>query len=82
MTKLEQVNYIYEKADGVTYARKFGSTDRIVIGYDHDLIQSRKEQAEIELWAEIREAAKTNKTLQKALDRVKVIYRLSKDDPL
>jgi hypothetical protein len=37
---------------------------------------------EDQLWDEIREAAKTNKALQKAIERVKVIYRLSKDNPL
>ena len=78
MTKLDQNNYIYEKADGITYARKFGSTDRIVVGYDF----KAEERIEDELWKEIRKAAKTNKSLQKALDRAKVIYRLSKDDPL
>jgi len=78
MTKLDQANYIYEKADGITYARKFGSTDRIVVGYDY----KAEERIEDELWKEIRKAAKTNKSLQNALDRAKVIYRLSKDDPL
>ena len=34
------------------------------------------------LWGEIRREAKTNITLQKALDRVIMIYRLSKDKPL
>jgi hypothetical protein len=31
------------------------------------------------LWGEIRREAKTNMTLQKALDRVIMIYKLSKD---
>ena len=79
MTKLVTgETYIYEKADGVTYARKFGATDRVVVGYDYNAEQ-RKED---DLWKEIREAAKTNKNLAKALDRAKVLYRLSKDDPL
>jgi len=34
------------------------------------------------LWGEIRREAKTNVTLQKALDRAIMIYRLSKDKPL
>jgi hypothetical protein len=70
--------YIYEKADGVTYAREFGVTDRIVVGYDF----KAEERQEEELWREIRKAAKTNKSLQRALDRAKILYRLSKDDPL
>lgn len=79
MSKLEPgQSYIYEKADGITYARKFGSTDRFVIGYDLEI----KEQEEDAVWREIRKAAKTNKALQRALDRAKILYRLSKDDPL
>lgn len=79
MSKLEPgQSYIYEKADGITYARKFGSADRFVIGYDLEI----KEQEEDAVWREIRKAAKTNKALQRALDRAKILYRLSKDDPL
>ena len=79
MSQLEpNTNYIYEKADGITYARKFGSKDRFVIGYD---IDSNKKEEDV-LWQEIRQAAKTNRSLQKALDRAKMLYRLSKDDPL
>jgi hypothetical protein len=32
------------------------------------------------LWGEIHRAARTNPTLQEALDRVKIIYELSKND--
>jgi hypothetical protein len=71
-------SYIYEKADGVTYAREFGATERIVIGYDFNA----EEKIEDELWKEIRKAARNNKSLQRALDRAKILYRLSKDDPL
>jgi hypothetical protein len=35
---------------------------------------------EDKLWGEIRRAAKTNKTLQDALERAIIIYQLSKDD--
>ncbi len=72
--------YVYEKADGVTYAREFGinSADRVVVGYDY----KAEERLEDELWREIRKAARNNKNLAKALDKVKVLYRLSKDDPL
>jgi hypothetical protein len=71
-------SYIYEKADGVTYAREFGATERIVTGYDFNA----EEKIEDELWKEIRKAARNNKSLQRALDRAKILYRLSKDDPL
>jgi hypothetical protein len=79
MSQLEpHANYIYEKSNGVTYARKMGSTDRIVIGYDQEAIDKEEDA----IWREIRKAAKTNKALQRALDRAKILYRLSKDDPL
>jgi hypothetical protein len=68
------------------YAREFGAdpSTRQEIGYDfdprtddgrplHDHIMDSK------LWGEIRREARTNITLQKALDRVIMIYKLSKD---
>jgi hypothetical protein len=42
----------------------------------HDHIMDSK------MWGEIRREARTNPALQKALDRVIMIYRLSKDNPL
>jgi len=82
MKNLEpNISYVYERADGVTYARKHGSMDRVVIGYDHDIEERKKELQETQLWSEIRKAANTNRALQKALDRVKILYRLSQDDP-
>jgi hypothetical protein len=79
--------YIYERADGVVYAREFGKTERREVGWDydprtpdgrplHDHIMEDK------LWGEIRREAKTNPALQRALDRAIMIYRLSKDKPL
>lgn len=69
--------YIYEKVNGVTYARKFGETIRTPIGEDFDT-QLRKEM----LWKDIHREAETNIALQHALDRVIMIYRLSKDNPI
>jgi hypothetical protein len=76
-------SYIYEKADGVTYAREVGSLHREAIGWDADsphnpdLIKDLKED---KLWGNIRRAAKSNPLLQEALDRAKIIYELSKKD--
>jgi hypothetical protein len=75
--------YIYEKANGVTYAREAGSLDREAIGWDADsphnpsLIEDLKEA---KLWGNIHRAAKSNPLLQDALDRAKIIYELSKKD--
>jgi len=89
--------YIYERANGVVYAREFGAdpSDRFEIGYDYDPITGQKiphqwdsrtsdgrplreHMLEDQLWGEIRRASKTNPTLQDALERAIVIYRLSK----
>lgn len=76
--------YIYEKANGVTYAREFGAdpSERRIVGWDsrtsdgrslHDHIMENK------LWGEIHRAAKTNPALQHALEQCIIIYNLSKD---
>lgn len=74
--------YIYEKADGVTYARKIGDppSERFAIGYDYDARSLEQELVEARLWSDIHRAARTNPALQDALDRVKLIYALSKQD--
>ena len=93
--------YIYERADGIVYAREFGAdpSTRQVVGYEsgieynpvsghkidydsrtadgrplHDHIRENK------MWGEIRRAAPTNPTLQDALERVIMIYKLTKTD--
>ena len=76
--------YIYEHVDGKTYAREFGSPDRVLIGetydakYDAELTRLKNELTGT--WIPILEAAKHNPALQDALDRAKVIYELSKQE--
>ncbi len=70
--------YIYEKANGITYAREAGKTERTVIGYDADAISNPYNP----LWVDIISESKTNPSLHKALERVIMLYRLSKDNPL
>jgi hypothetical protein len=80
--------YIYERNGDEIYAREAGTMERQLIGYDYkptDKTMPRFTHADImesKLWGEIRRAAKTNPSLQKALDRAIMIYRLSKDKPL
>ena len=86
---------IHERVGNVVYSREFGADPmtRKVTGWDYDkdnpnfdprtgdgrpLFDHIKES---KLWGEIRREAKTNITLQKALDRAIMIYRLSKDKP-
>jgi hypothetical protein len=76
--------YVYERADGVIYAREFGADPqtRFVVGYESgkDYDPVRNNIKENQLWHEIRSAAETSPALQEALDRVKVIYELSKHE--
>jgi hypothetical protein len=78
--------YIYERANGVTYAREMGSdpSTRKEIGWDYD---PRTDDGrpllsilqDAQLWGNIRREAKTNPTLQKALEQCILIYHLSKE---
>jgi len=91
--------YIYERADGIVYARESGAdpSTRQVVGYesgteydpinghkvDYDSRTSdgrplREHIMEDKMWGEIRRAARTNPTLQDELNRVIMIYKLSK----
>jgi hypothetical protein len=81
------VKYVYEKADGITYAREFGAdpSTRQEVGWDYDPRTSdgrplRDHIMDDKLWGDIRRMAKTNPSLQEALDRVKVLYYLIKED--
>ena len=69
--------YIYEHANGVTYAREFGAphNDRFEVGRT----VGRRDLDDHNEWIKIRLAAKTNPALQEAVDRVKILYHLSKD---
>ena len=75
--------YIYEKANGVTYAREQGAHpgDRFEIGRDYPgpstFLGLPVEQV-AELVA-MKEAAETNPSLQQALEHAKVLYELSRD---
>jgi hypothetical protein len=72
--------YVYEKSQGVTYARKIGDPPdkRFEIGRDYPNLSERV--LEDQLWQNIRKAAEHIPALQEALDRAKVIYELSKQE--
>lgn len=80
--------YIYERVNGVTYAREFGANpnERFEIGYDWSSENQqrgrsvREIMAEDKLWSDIRRLARTNETLQSELERVIMVYNLVKDD--
>jgi hypothetical protein len=78
--------YIYERHDGMTYAREMGAdpSTRVLIGWDHD---SRTPDGrplhdhimEDKLWGEIRRRAQTHPGLAAELERVIIYYRLLDD---
>jgi hypothetical protein len=81
---------IYERNGDEVYAREFGETDRKLIGYKYEMEDKPDPRTndgrplhehilENKMWGEIRREAKINITLQKALDRAIMIYKLSKD---
>jgi len=74
--------YIYERADGITYARKFGDPpdQRFEVGRDFDNQKLYDDLKHAKMWGEIHNMAKSNPALQDAIDRVIVIYELSRKD--
>lgn len=84
--------YIHERVDNVVYAREFGADPmtRQVVGWDYDPNQPNFDPRESkilgmpvkqvgELVAIAREA-EHNPTLKEALERLKILYHLSKND--
>jgi hypothetical protein len=82
--------YIYERQGGTVYAREMGAdpNTRTVIGYNWELDTDpeRVRDASLEsiqenqYWHRILIEAKSNPLLQDAIDRVKILYELSKKD--
>ena len=71
--------YIYEKADGVTYAREIGAPpqERKAIGWDYDAKADLSNLVDVKLWRNLIQEAETNPTLRQALERVIMLYKLS-----
>ncbi len=82
--------YVYERQGGTIYAREIGAAPetRVAIGWDWEPESNparvrgahENDVKENLLWYNIRAEAKRNPTLQEALDRVKILYELSKKD--
>ena len=70
--------YIYERAGGIVYAREFGSTDRIVVGYDaHNSPEQRRAKEQIN---DILQMCETDPEMRELLDKLFVVYNLKKKD--
>jgi hypothetical protein len=74
--------YNYEYEDGVVYATESGAGERKIIGYNHtSFTDTVILEYELEtVWKDIIKESQTNITLQKALERVKILYHLSKEN--
>ncbi len=74
--------YIYERADGVTYAREMcaNPSERFPIGWDLETQQKLDHIKRTKLWVEILTAAETDQRLQEELNRVIMLYHLSKNN--
>lgn len=88
-----ETKYIYERNGEKIYIREVGKTERTMIGHQYEMQDKpdirtndgrplHEHIMESKMWGEIRRMAPTNPALQSALDRVIMIYRLSKDNPL
>ena len=75
---------IYESPDkGETiYARKVGSTERVLLSMSEKAWSRINEQEQAEVWKDIRELAKTNTALNDVMDRLLVVYNLIKKENL
>lgn len=73
--------YIYERNGQEIYAREFGKSKRTMIGkYIDPFNENITINYELEnTWKDILRESRTNPTLQEALERVKILYHLSKD---
>ncbi len=82
MSQLESgATYIYERDGPRVYARKVGESERVLIGEEYALDINRRRMELFGEWILIIEAAEHNPALQDALERVKVVYELSKKEP-
>ncbi len=79
--------YVYERVDGITYARKLGDdpNNRVEVGRNYEAVDRvfGIPVTEIAKIVDMIKAAEHNPALQDALERVKLIYELSKkEEPL
>ena len=72
---------VYESPDGgrTVYKRKSGSTERVLHKLAPDLEAEILRERDRSVWIDIFTTAERTPALQEAIDRVIVIYELSKD---
>jgi len=73
--------YIYERADGIVYAREFGETKRRVVGYESD--DGNISASTKRLLTELNEVVKmceVDPGMKELLDQLFVMYNLKKTE--
>jgi hypothetical protein len=77
----EEERLVYESPDGgeTIYARPFGTTARVLVSMSPKAWERINEREQTELWQDMRQQAKSNPALQKAIDRAIIIYKLGKE---
>lgn len=73
---------IFESPDGgkTVYSREAGETERTLVHMDQEFVINLLEELNDELWRDIRREAEKNESLKIALERVKMIYHMSKQN--
>ena len=76
------MTYVYESSDNgeTVYRREIGQIERELHSVSEEKKTLLDQIRESQLWSNIHREALTNPSLQQALDRVKVIYYLSKNN--
>jgi len=78
---MEEWPYIFESPDGgeTIYRRRQGEKERKLYHVSPKALEKMNDLKETQLWHEIRQAAKTDETLQKAIDHVKILYYIKQN---
>ena len=74
--------YIYERSEGIIYAREFGKTERHVVGYessrDYDPVSANKRMlSELD---EVIKMCEKDPGMKQLLDQLFVMYNLKKNE--
>lgn len=76
--------YIYESPDGgrTVFAREALTNEKILVGYKHDpYYKTWAENYHLEtFWKDVLAESQTNEALRLAIENVKILYHLSKND--
>jgi len=72
--------YIYERSEGIIYAREFGKTERHVVGYesgkDYDLSGANKRM--LSAFNDVLQMCETDPAMRELLDQLFMLYNLKK----